>query len=97
MTAAASSLLCWREGSALPAGILYLVGIPLYIWGCCVLADGKGYTTAIVVTTPLGLLLPLIILLALPDKLRQRQRHRRRRGESSRSRGVSPEIGEGEP
>ena len=93
MSAAALSLHLWRDGSAVPAGILLLVGIPLYLWGCCILADGKGYTTAIVVTAPLGLLLPLIILLALPDKLNQHQRQRRRRRRGGRSSRKS-EMGE---
>jgi hypothetical protein len=54
-----------------PRGLLVpflLVGIPFYIWGCLALARAKGYSTAIVLTAVLGLLFPLVVLLALPDK-----------------------------
>jgi len=61
-----------------PLVILFLlVGIPFYIWGCLALARAKGYSTAIVLTAVLGLLFPLVVLLALPDK----NRHYRRRDE----------------
>jgi hypothetical protein len=47
-----------------------LAGLPFYIWGCVALAKAKGYSTAIVITAVFGLLLPLVILIALPDKNR---------------------------
>ena len=61
-----------------PRGLILpflLVGIPFYIWGCLALANAKGYTTAIVLTAVFGLLFPLVVLLALPDK----NKHFRRR------------------
>ena len=54
-----------------PRGLILLfllVGIPFYIWGCLALANAKGYSTAIVLTAVLGLLFPLVVLLAVPDK-----------------------------
>jgi len=55
--------------------IAMLVGTPLYLWGCYALAKAKGYSTAIVLTALCGLLFPMVVLLALPDK------HKHYRGE----------------
>lgn len=51
----------------------YLGGVALYIWGCACLAEAKGYSTAIILIAflsciPGALLLPLLLLLVLPDK-----------------------------
>jgi hypothetical protein len=48
--------------------IAIFVGAPFYLWGCCALAKAKGYSTAIVLTAFFGLLFPMVVLLALPDK-----------------------------
>lgn len=50
-------------------------GIPVYLWGCAALARAKGYSLAILATAVLGLIFPMVVLLALPDK----NRHYRRR------------------
>ncbi len=57
------------------AAVVILAGLPFYLWGCCALAQAKGYSTAIVLTAVLGLIFPMVVLLALPDK----QKHYRRR------------------
>jgi hypothetical protein len=57
------------------AVLLVFGGIPLYLWGCASLARAKGYSLAILVTAVLGLLFPMVVLLALPDK----QKHYRRK------------------
>ncbi|PWU15734.1 MAG: hypothetical protein C5B50_14985 [Verrucomicrobia bacterium] len=62
-------------GILLVLGLLMLiVSLPSYLYGCAALARGKGYSTAILLTVILGLLFPLVVLLALPDK---NKRHRR--------------------
>jgi hypothetical protein len=48
--------------------VMLLGGIGIYIWGCLALAEAKGYSTAIVLTVILGVLFPVVVLLALPDK-----------------------------
>jgi hypothetical protein len=49
----------------------FLGGICIYAWGCLALAKAKGYSTAIVLTLPMCVVLPAVILLALPDKHKQ--------------------------
>jgi hypothetical protein len=56
------------RGSLALAGLVVLVGLPFYLWGCCALARAKGYSTAIVLSAFFGLLFPMVVLLALPDK-----------------------------
>jgi len=50
--------------------VLFVVGVGIYIWGCAALAKAKGYSTAIILTAVLGLLFPMVVLLALRDKNR---------------------------
>jgi len=57
--------------------LLFLAGIPIYIWGCIELARAKGQSTAIVLTVFLGILFPLVVLLALPDKNKYHRHHSR--------------------
>lgn len=47
---------------------LFAAGIVIYIWGCLALARAKGYSTALVLTVVFGVLFPIVVLLALPDK-----------------------------
>jgi hypothetical protein len=47
---------------------LGVAGLGIYIWGCCSFADAKGYSTAIVLTVVFGVVLPVLLLVALPDK-----------------------------
>ncbi len=48
-------------------------GVGLYCWGCAALAEAKGYSTAIVLTVVLGVLFPVVVLLALKDKHKYRR------------------------
>ena len=48
--------------------VLFSGGIGLYVLGCLSLAKAKGYSSAIVLTVVLGILFPVVVLLALPDK-----------------------------
>jgi hypothetical protein len=57
--------------------IPFVGGLGLYCWGCSCLAIAKGYSSALVLTVVLGVLLPLVVLLALPDKHSHRDRHHR--------------------
>lgn len=54
---------------AMIGSIIVLIGLAVFIWGCCNYAEGKGYHAALGL---LGLLscLGLIILVVLPDKHR---------------------------
>ena len=54
--------------------ILSLLGVGVYTWGCLALAKAKGYSTAIVLTVVLGVLFPVVVLLALPDKNKHYER-----------------------
>ncbi|HTI68939.1 MAG TPA: hypothetical protein VMF06_03175 [Candidatus Limnocylindria bacterium] len=58
---------------------LILAGMPIYMWGCGALAEAKGYSTILVLAAFFGVLLPLVILVALPDKNRVSRRRRRSR------------------
>jgi hypothetical protein len=71
-----AALICWFSGEQYgPLFAAFIVaGVPFYIWGCLSLAKAKGYSTAIVITAIFGLLLPLVILIALPDKNRFERR-----------------------
>ena len=65
----AAAFLVQRPGSAtafLALG-LAILAVPLFIWGCCMYAIGKGYPGALGL---LGLLscFGLVILVLLPDK-----------------------------
>lgn len=55
--------------------VCFFLGIPVYLWGCAALAHARGYSSAIVLAAILvlwlplvGLVIPLVALLALPDK-----------------------------
>jgi hypothetical protein len=52
---------------------MMVIAVPLYLWGCTSLAKAKGYSTAIVLTSILGGLFPLVVLLVLPDKNKHRR------------------------
>jgi hypothetical protein len=56
------------RASLMFAAALFLAGLPIYLWGCCALAQAKGYSRAIVLTAFCGVLFPVVVLLALPDK-----------------------------
>lgn len=62
--------------------ICFFLGIPVYLWGCAALAHARGYSSALTLSAILvlwlplvGLVIPLVVLLALPDK---HSHHRRR-------------------
>jgi len=59
--------------------ILALSGLGVYLWGCRSLAKAKGYSSAILLTVVFGVLLPAILLLALPDKNKWYQKPQRSR------------------
>jgi hypothetical protein len=50
------------------ASAMFLAGLPFYLWRCCALAQAKGYSRGIVLTAVFGVLFPVVVLLALPDK-----------------------------
>ena len=54
--------------------VCWVVGLVLYIWGCLSLAKAKGYSTALILTVVLGILFPVVVLLALPDKNKHHSR-----------------------
>jgi hypothetical protein len=66
--------------------LAYCTGVGLYIWRCSCLAAAKGHSSAIILVAFLGtcipgaFILPLILLLVLPDKNSHlgRRRHRDR-------------------
>ncbi|HEY2082882.1 MAG TPA: hypothetical protein VGI88_08860 [Verrucomicrobiae bacterium] len=60
---------------ALLALVAVVCGLVLYVWGCLSLAEAKGYSTALVLTVFLGVLFPVVVLLALPDKNKHHRRH----------------------
>ena len=53
---------------------MMVVSLPFYLWGCAELAQAKGYSTAILLTFPLGWVCPLLLLLLLRDKNRHNGR-----------------------
>lgn len=55
--------------------VVILSGFVIYLWGCLALAKAKGYSTAIVFTVILGVLFPVVVLLALPDKNKHHRRY----------------------
>ena len=69
--AIAVTLMVTEVGPRPLAGILFLVAIPIYGWGCLELAHAKGRSTAVMFTLVFGLLPPLILLLILSDKRRK--------------------------
>ena len=69
--AIAATLMVTEVGPRPLAGILFLVAIPIYVWGCLELAHAKGRSPAVVLTVMFGLLPPLILLLILSDKRRR--------------------------
>ena len=65
----AGLFLSYRELVPIPVRlIMAVVGVGIYIWGCLAFAKAKGYSTAIVLTVVLGVLFPVVVLFALPDK-----------------------------
>lgn len=58
-----------NEADCHPAVLILAVpGLLLYLWGCSLLAKGKGYSREILFTAVFGLIFPLILLLTLEDR-----------------------------
>ena len=66
----------FSSGVGLAAIIITAVALPFYVWGCAAFAKAKGYTRAILITLILGGLAPFVIVLVLPDKLKDLRRRR---------------------
>jgi hypothetical protein len=70
-----AGIFAMREKSIVLGFVAALPGLVIYTWGCLALAKARGYSTALVITVVLGIIFPVVVLLALPDK----EKHTRRR------------------